>query len=200
MRKWIRFNELPRRFLRAYKRNIAASPSFSENRAENGVLIFQEGGSFPELRFRRVKMSNVCCEIMAAHNAMKLSGQEVDFLKLAAEFERNGAIPAIPPGAFGNSPFSIGRCFSAYGAEFTKCRTLAEFEAALAAGKVGVLSYKFKGLDPRVHAFTAQRSPDGSGIIAYNRFSNDREPRNYSSVAEAIKGKIFLVGYVTSPK
>lgn len=196
MRKWIRFGELPRRFLRAYERNLALSPDFSENRLQNGALIFQSGGSFPALRFRRVKMSNVCCEIMAAYNAMKLIGRETNILKLAAEFERNGAIPAIPPGAFGNSPFSIGRCFAAYGVDFSRCRTLAEFESALVPGKTGVLSYKFRGLDPRVHAFTVQNTPNG--IIAYNRFSNDRELRNYSSVAEAIKGKIFLAGYVVN--
>lgn len=194
MRKWKRFDELPPRFLRAYKQNAALSPDFSENLLENGVLIYQSGGSFPALRFRRVKMCNVCCEIMAAYNAMLLAGISVDFLKLAAEFERGGAIPAIPPGAFGNSPFSIGRCFAAYGVKFTKYTRLAEFERALNTGSVAVLSYKFKGLDPRVHAFSMQKTADG--IIAYNRFSNDKAPRNYGSVAEAIAGKVFLVGYV----
>lgn len=194
MKKWKRFDELPPRFLRAYYQNTAKSADFSENRRANGTIIYQTGGAFPALRFRRVKMSGVCCEIMAAYNAMTLSGMEIDFLKLAAEFERNAAIPAIPPGAFGNSPFAIGRCFAAYGIRFVKHTKLAEFENALAEGKLGVLSYKFKGLDPRIHAFTVQKTPDG--IKAYNRFSNDREPRNYDSVAEAITGKVFLVGYV----
>lgn len=139
-------------------------------------------------------MCGVCCEILAAYNAMTLAGINVDILKLAAEFERGGAVPAVPPGAFGNSPFSIGKCFGAYGVGFTKHTRLAEFENALGAGSVAVLSYKFKGLDPRVHAFTIQKTE--SGITAYNRFSNDKQPRNYSSVAEAIAGKIFLVGYL----
>lgn len=194
MRKWKRFDELPRRFLRAYKLNAALPPNFSENRQPNGVLIFQSGGAFPALKFRRVKMCDVCCEIMAAYNAMFLTGIYVDFLKLAAEFERGGAIPAIPPGAFGNSPLSIGRCFTAYGVGFAKHTRLVEFEKALAVGSVAVLSYKFKGLDPRVHAFAIQKGADG--ITAYNRFSNDREPRNYGSVAEAIAGKVFLMGYL----
>lgn len=194
MRKWKRFDELPRRCLRAYNRNIALSPDFSENRLQNGAMIFQYGGAFPELRFRRVRMSGVCCEILAAYNAMTLSGREVDLLKLAAEFECGAAVPAIPPGAFGNSPFAIGRCFAAYGVSFTRCRTLAGFESALAAGEVGAISYKFRGLDPRVHAFTVQKTPDG--IIAYNRFSDDREPRQYASLAESLSGKIFLVGFV----
>lgn len=194
LRKWKRFDELPARFLRAYKHNAALSPDFSENRRANGVLIYQTGGAFPALRFRRVKMCGVCCEIMAAYNAMLLSGINVDFLKLAAEFERGGAIPAILPGMFGNSPLSIGRCFAAYGVRFRKFTRLAEFEKALEPGSAAVLSYKFKGLDPRVHAFSMQKTADG--IIAYNRFSNDKEPRVYGSVAEAIAGKMFLVGYV----
>lgn len=193
MRRWKRFDELPRR-LRAYERNLALSPDFSENRLQNGAVIFQYGGAFPGLRFRCVKMSGVCCEIMSAYNVMTISGMDIDFLKLAAEFERNAAIPAIPPGAFGNSPFAIGRCLAAYGVSFTKCCRLEEFENALTEGKLGVLSYKFKGLDPRVHAFAVQKTPDG--ITAYNRFSDDREPRRYGSVAEAISGKVFLVGFV----
>lgn len=198
MRKWKRFGELPRRCLRAYKRNAALSPDFSENLPANGIMINQCGGAFPALRFRRVKMSGVCCEIMAAYNAMTFAGTAVDFLKLAAEFEYNAAIPAIPPGAFGNSPFAIGRCLAAYGVKFGRYRKLAEFEDALTEGKLGVLSYKFKGLDPRIHAFTVLKTPDG--VIAYNRFSNDKEPRNYGSVSEAIDGKVFLVGFVVTKK
>lgn len=194
LRKWKRFDALPRRFLRAYNLNAAMSADFSENRLENGTLIYQSGGAFLSLRFRRVKMSGVCCEIMAAYNAMLLKGINVDFLKLAAEFERGGAIPAIPPGVFGNSPLSIGRCLAAYGVSFTKYTRLAKFEDALKSGSVAVLSYKFKGLDPRVHGFTLQKTE--SGITAYNRFSNDKAPRNYSSVADAISDKIFLVGFV----
>ncbi len=194
MRMWQRFEALPRRFLRAYEYNRAQAADFSENRLPNGALIFQSGGAFLKLRFRRVKMCGVCCEIMAAYNAMTLTGNKVDFLKLAAEFERGGAIPAIPPGAFGNSPFSIGKCLGAYDVKFTKYTKLAEFEKSLAAGSVAVLSYKFKGIDPRAHAFTLQKTENG--ITAYNRFSNDEAPRNYSSAAEAIDGKVFLVGYV----
>lgn len=194
MKKWLRFENLPRRFLRAYNHNSALSPDFSENLLPNGAMIFQSGGAFLELRFKRVRMCGVCCEILAAFNAMTLVGINVDILKLAAEFERGGAVPAVPPGAFGNSPFSIGKCFAAYGVSFTKFTRLADFERALSAGSVAVLSYKFKGLDPRVHAFTIQKTE--IGITAYNRFSNDKQPRNYSSVAEAIVGKIFLVGYL----
>ncbi|MDE6733743.1 MAG: hypothetical protein K2J77_12825 [Oscillospiraceae bacterium] len=194
MRVWTRFDALPRRFLRAYEYNSAQAADFSENRLENGALIYQSGGAFLSLRFRRVRMSNVCCEIMAAYNAMTLTGINVDFLKLAAEFERGGAIPAIPPGVFGSSPLSIGKCLTAYGVKFTKYTRLAEFESALKEGSVAVLSYKFKGLDPRVHGFTLRKTADG--ITAYNRFSNDKAPRNYDSVAEAIAGKVFLVGYV----
>lgn len=194
MRKWLRFDALPKRFLRAYNHNAALLPDFSENLLENGALIFQEGGAFSDLRFRRMRMCNVCCEIMAAYNALTLSGINVDFLKLAAEFERGGAVPAIPSGAFGNSPLSIGRCLAAYGVSFAKYTRLAEFENALKEGSVAALSYKFKGLDPRVHGFSLQKT--ANGIVTYNRYSNIKEPRNYSSVKEALGKNIFLVGFV----
>lgn len=126
MRTWKRFEKLPRRYLRAYERNTAVTPDFSENRLSDGTLIFQSGGAFPALRFRRAKMSNVCCEILAAYNALTLAGLSVDFIKLAAEFEYGAAIPAIPPGAFGSNPFRIGRCFATYGVSFAKYRSLCE--------------------------------------------------------------------------
>lgn len=193
MRKWKRFGSLPRRFLRAYNRNLAAA-DFSENRLPNGAMVFQSGGAFSRLRFRRAKMSGVCCEILATYNALTLAGVSVDFLRLSAEFERGAAIPAIPPGLFGNDPFRIGRCFAAYGAKFTRYRRLGGLESALKSGKVGVVSYRLGKLDPRIHTFAFQRTEEG--IEAYNRFSNDRTPRSYSSLADALKGKTFLVGYV----
>lgn len=198
MRQWKRFDELPRRFLRAYERNAAERPDFSENRLPNGALVFQNGGAFTGLRYRRVNMSNVCCGIMAAYNAMILGGlseQDVDFLKLAAEFEYGAAVPAIPSGLFGNNPWRIVRCFSAYGFRSERYRSLAMFENALTAGKVGVLSYKFGKLDPRIHIFAVQRTENG--VVAYNHYSGMREPEIGSSVAEILKPKnVFLIGDV----
>lgn len=193
MRKWMRFGSLPRRFLRAYKRNLAAV-DFSENRLPNGAMIFQSGGAFSGLRFRRAKMSGVCCEILAAYNALTLAGVSVDFLELSAEFERGAAIPAIPPGIFGSNPFRIGRCFEAYGAVFTKHRRLDELESKLKTGAIGVVSYRLGKLDPRIHTFALKKTENA--IEAYNRFSDDRKPRSYSSLSDALKGKIFLVGYI----
>ncbi|MDE6727379.1 MAG: hypothetical protein K2J80_05500 [Oscillospiraceae bacterium] len=193
MRKWKRFDSLPRRFLRAYNRNIAAA-DFSENRLQNGAMVFQYGGAFPRLRFRHAKMSGVCCEILAAYNALKLAGIAVDFPKLAAEFEFGAAIPAIPPGIFGSDPFCIGRCLAAYGAKFARYRNLGEFEGVLTTGKIGIVSYRLGKFDPRIHTFAVQKTEDG--ITAYNRYSNDRAPRRFGSVAEALLGKVFLVGYV----
>ena len=192
---WKRFEELPRRYLRTYERNSAAAPDFSENRLPNGALIFQSGGAFPGLRFRRAKMSGVCCEILAVYNLLTLAGYDVDFLRLAAEFECNAAIPAIPPGVFGSDPFRIDRCFSAYGAYFTKYRKLGELEKALTAGKIGIVSYKFGRLDPRIHTFAVERTTDG--VAVYNLFSNARKPELLPSVRDTLSpGKVFLVGYV----
>lgn len=195
MSAWKRFEKLPRKYMRSYERNTAIAPDFSENRLPNGALIFQSGGAFPGLRFRRAGMSGVCCEILAAYNAMTLAEFKIDFLKLAAEFECNAAIPAIPPGVFGSDPFRIGRCFDAYGACFAKYRSFGELEKALTVGKIGVVSYKFGRLDPRIHTFAVERTEDG--VVAYNRFSNARKPELLPSVRDTLSPeKVFLVGYV----
>lgn len=198
MKAWKRFEELPRRYLRAYGRNAAAVPDFSENTLPNGALIFQSGGAFPALRFRCAKMSNVCCGILAVYNVMTLCGHSVDLLRLAAEFEQ-AAVPAIPPGVFGSDPFRIGRCFAAYGVSFTKYRRLDELDNALTPGKLGVVSYMFGRLDLRAHTFAVERIEDG--IITYNRFSNDRKTGFASSVYDTLKrGNVFLTGYVLGKK
>lgn len=194
MKVWKRFDELPRRYLRAYERNIAAAPDFSENRLPNGALIFQSGGAFPTLRYRHAKMNNVCCGIMAVYNVLTLAGISVDFLKLAAEFEQ-AAVPAIPPGVFGSNPFLIDRCLSSYGVRFKKYRRLDELENALTFGKLGIVSYMFGRLDPRGHTFAVEKTADG--VITYNRFSNDRETGFAPSVHDTLKRKnVFLTGYV----
>lgn len=195
MKRWKRFDELPRRFLHTYEHNLAVSPDFSENRLPNGALIFQNGGAFPALRFRRVGMSGVCCGIMAAYNALVLSGISADYLKLAAEFEGNAATPAIPAGVFGTLPWRIGACLSAYDAEHVKCRSLTEFEEALAVGKIGVLSYRFGAVDPRAHTFAVQRTEEG--VVAYNHFSNYREVEKRETVGEILNPKnVFMAGFV----
>ena len=191
MKAWKRFEGLPKRYLRAYERNTAAD--FSENRLPDGALIFQNGGAFPGLRYKRAKMSNVCCGIMAVYNVLTLAGADVDFLKLAAEFEQ-AAVPAIPSGIFGTNPFLIGRCLAAYGVSFEKYRRLDELENALTSGKLGIMSYLFGKLDPRGHTFAVERTEDG--VVTYNRFSNDRETRPSPSVRDTLKrGNVFLVGY-----
>lgn len=195
MKRWTRFGDLPRRCLRTYTRNLALRPDFSENRLPNGTLIYQTGGAFPVLRFRRARMSNVCCGIMAAYNALALSGIAVDYLELAAEFERNAATPAIPAGIFGCLPWRTGACLAAHGAKFTKYRTLARLEDALTVGKVGVLSYKFSVLDPRMHTFTVQRTEDG--VVAYNHFSTYREVEVRGTIGEILSEKnIIVAGFI----
>lgn len=193
MKVWKRFEELPRRYLRAYGRNAAAAPDLSENALQNGALIFQSGGAFPALRFRRAKMSNVCCGILAVYNVLKLCERSVDLLRLAAEFEQ-AAIPAIPFGVFGSDPFRIDRCLAAYGVSCTKYRRLDELESALTQGKLGIVSYMFGFPDLRAHTFAVEKTADG--IIAYNRYSDDRKTRLAPSVGDMLKRRnVFLVGY-----
>ena len=194
MKAWKRFEELPRRYLRAYEHNAAIASDFSENVLPNGALIFQSGGAFPELRYKRARMSNVCCGIMAVYNVLTLCGHSVGFLCLAAEFEQ-AAVPAVPPGVFGTNPFLIGRCLTAYGVSFTKYHTLNGLENALTPGKLGIVSYMFGRLDPRGHTFAVEKTADG--VVTYNRFSNDRQTGLVPSVHDTLKRKnVFLTGYV----
>ena len=194
MKIWKRFEELPSRYLRSYGRNAALAPDFAENTLPNGALILQDGGAFPALCYKNAKMSNVCCGIMAVYNVLKLCGHEVDFLKLAAEFEQ-AAVPAIPSGVFGTNPFLIGRCLAAYGVSYKKYRRLEELEAALTSGKLGIVSYLFGRLDPRGHTFAVERT--ANGVVTYNRFSNDPQTGLALSVHDTLKRKnVFLVGYV----
>ena len=198
MKVWKRFEEVPRRYLRSFERNVAAAPDFSNNTLPNGALIFQSGGAFFKLRYRCAKMSNVCCGIMAVYSVLTLAGIAVDFLKLSAEFEQ-ASVPAIPPGVFGSNPFLIDRCLSSYGVSFKKYRRLNELENALTTGKLGIVSYMFGRLDPRGHTFAVERTSDG--IVTYNRFSNDRETGSALSVRDVLKRKnIFLTGYVVEKR
>lgn len=193
--KWKKFDELPKRNLRAYRENTAENPDFSENRAENGALIYQSGGAFCDLRFRHARMSGVCCEIMAAYNALTISGTAADFLKLAAEFER-AAIPAIPAGAFGSNPFKIGACLKAYGADFEEYRALSDFESAFAGSEgAAIFSYRFGRLGLRIHTFALQKS--GEKINAYNLRSDAKAPEPVN-IPQIFGGtdREFLIGYI----
>lgn len=173
-KKWLRFDKLPRKFLRAYRHNIAIEPNFTENTLPNGAVIFQSGGAFPKLRFRRAKMSFVCCEVLAAYNAMTLSGIKTELLKLSAEFECGAAFPAFPPGVFGSDPRKICRCLAAYGARFTEFATIEETERSMQDGQAGIIGFRYGRFDPRIHTFAVQKIENG--FAAYNRFSNHRKP------------------------
>lgn len=181
---WLRFDELPRKFLRAYRHNIAVRCDLTENTLPNGAIIFQSGGAFPKLRFRRARMSFVCCEVLAAYNAMTLSGIKTELLKLSAEFECGAAFPAFPPGVFGSDPRKICRCLAAHGARFAEFASIKEAERSMREGQAGIIGYRYGRFDPRIHTFAVQKNADG--FTAYNRFSNHRKPLEALSLRDTL--------------
>lgn len=183
-KKWLRCGELPRKFLRAYRYNTAVSPDFTENTLPNGAIIFQSGGAFTKLRFRCARMSFVCCEVLAAYNAMTLLGIKAELLKLSAEFECSAAFPAFPPGVFGSDPRKIPRCLAAYGAHCTEFASIEEMERSMQDGQAGIISYRYGRFDPRIHTFAVQKT--ANGFAAYNRFSNHRSPLEACSLGDIL--------------
>ncbi len=58
-------------------------------------IICQGEGNLPKLRYASSKMSDCGCDIIATYNALIAADAEVDFFKLALEFEYN-AIYSLP--------------------------------------------------------------------------------------------------------
>ncbi|MDO5559768.1 MAG: hypothetical protein Q4F95_09245 [Oscillospiraceae bacterium] len=68
-------------------------------------------------------MDGVACEIIGTYNALTMVGNDIDYLKLAIEFEYNATLypavidemkPFIPTGTWGSDPRKIGHCLDAY--------------------------------------------------------------------------------------
>lgn len=198
-----------------YRRNTAVGLS-SENKENfhgRDMLIYQCGGSFPDLKFGKVPMSGVCCEVMAAYNALLAAGISTDFFGLSAEFEVNAAMRILglaPKGTWGSDPFLIGNCLEAYGADYIRIdakayksrhEACAAFDNALKNGKSGIISYKWgiiKGhFHLGIHTFAAVY--DGCAKT-FNRYGNFIHPADYPSAEASLKaGKYesrYLTGYI----
>lgn len=196
-----------RKPLKNYFSNVDIGLDSSSKEAINGceLLINQSGGSFPMLKFGQVKMSGVCCEVMAAYNALTLAGAKPDFFRLAVEFEMNAAIRLLglaPKGTWGSDPRRIGRCLSAYNVPFRRIEPneQANFDHILSHGKAGIIACRLPvmGLYLGIHTFAAV-SENGM-LRTYNRFGNQLHSALYPSLDAVLNcGKHrdrFMVGYV----
>ncbi|SEK88609.1 surface protein [Ruminococcus albus] len=111
--------------LENYDHNVSIGVDPEQNIYKYGVydlLINQEGGNFPKLNFVDVKMDEVCCEIMGTYNALLLDNVQVDFFKLAAEFEENACGNYYVFGGngwAGSDPKAISSCLDAYNVNYT---------------------------------------------------------------------------------
>ena len=122
----------------------------------NGLLTNQAEGAFKRLRFVDVKMDGVCCEIIATYNAMKISGENVDFYKLASEFEYNAKAVYVFLGFngwCGSDPYKIADCLNAYNYSFVRIednyfatnQSYEDFDTELSSSKyrASIFSYRF---------------------------------------------------------
>ena len=197
--------------------SIGLDSSNIESIAGKDYIIFQEGGNFPKLKFNSVKMNAVCCEIIGTYNALIMADVNVDFFKLALEFEYNATlVPAVIGGftyhgMWGSDPYKIKDCLDAYHVSYTMfvpddyssveaaCKA---YDNALLGAKGGVVSYNFQflGLYLAIHTFAAIYDSTNrySPIKTYNRFCGDTESKNHFSIYNTLteNGDRFMVGYV----
>lgn len=208
---WIRFDEAikdPRlgKAFERYEKNAAIGLDKANIAVYGGkeLIVYQSGGNFPYLKFLNASMKNVSCEVIAAYNALVLAGKDVDFFKLAFEFELNAAlytkgIPIIA-GCFGSDPLKIGYCLDAYNAPYETFRSCDEADKALKSGRSGIISYRWPLLGHvlhlPIHTFSAVY--DGSAVKTFDRFGSHTEPVGYPSAGYALSAAHdrFLVGYV----
>lgn len=185
-------------------------------------VVFQRGGNFDKLFFSRVKMSGVCCEVIAAYNVFVMSGVDIDFFKLTAEFEYNAIL--MPPvirfitkrGTWGSDPYIVRHCFERYGISF-ECfdvfkdkDAVSGFKKAITSARCAFVSYTWKwdrvsikgrkigpGIIKGIHSFMIVSEKDGS-IRAFNRYSNHKSSVRYNSFEEILDDEEseFLVAYV----
>ncbi len=222
MKRWIVFNEIigGKRFRRAQKNyhlntNIgirtADDPAAADidcierDSAEallhsniidccgHSLLTCQYGGNFPLMKFSKAKMSDVCCEILAAYNALRICGKAdcfSDFFKLACEFEANGPF-LIKSGHFGADYRKIGLCLEAHGLSVKAVKRLPELESIASSAVCCVISYRFSLV--KIHTFLCIY--DGGRFISVNRGSGCLYNWSDESLAKCLRGGRLLVGY-----
>lgn len=163
------------------------------------LLFCQYGGSFPQMRFSRAKMSEVCCEIMAAYNALVLCGTEDDgfsgFFKLACEFEANGPY-LLKSGHFGGDYRKIGTCLKAHGAEVSETSSIDLLEELAVQSECVIVSYRFDMV--KIHTYLCFRDEDG--ITAVNRGGCCLYTWKNKSIRECLRNGRLLRGYAVNSR
>ena len=122
-----------------YRNNKTLLPNF-----EN--FIFSQADSpVSDLKYGRANcgIKKNGCGAVAVYNAMKLTGQPVDFCELLRELEAL-KMPWLF-GLFGTTPLSLGRFFRKHRAVFRKHLSLRRFQTSLRDGRCGIVCAWNKG-------------------------------------------------------
>lgn len=183
------------------------------------LLIYQNGGAFKDLKFASTKMKDTGCGIMATYNALLLAGYQVDFFKLALEFEYNGLTEFsvfslfAPSGAFGSDPYKIRNCLEAYCVSYStyqskdfdgSSQACDAFNKALLEGQCGIIlvSLPWKNTDIylSMHYFTARYDSSESvkPFCTYNYYGGETTQIIFPSIKYALNERRahFKIGYV----
>ncbi len=183
----------------------------------NNMLINQSNGNFKNLMFNNVTMDGVCCEIMGTYNAMILAGVDVDFFKLAIEFEMNATkiIAGLTIcGTWGSDPYKIDDCLDAYHVKYVTIdmdnyesneQACDAFDSELKSGKSAIISYhfpSFKFIYAGIHTYASIYDDiidSHTPILTFNRYSNFTTSAKYHSTYEALTCSTdshYMIGYV----
>ena len=151
-------------------------------------------------------MSGVGCEIIATHNALKLSGNSSELCSVIRSFETNGYLMAN--GYVGSDPYAIGEYLSAKSVSYTEYPdndSYSSFAKAVAKSlsakerKTFIISFwNSKHIGDGLHT-VAFRTSNGS-IVAYNRYSNVSTTKTYSSLNDFFAGEVGSDRYITGYK
>lgn len=181
---------------------MPADTSVQKNRAHNMEItlsagpITGQGNRFPsQFAYATFMTAFNGAEPVAVYNALTLLGKPAAFADILTEFEGNGL--ALLDGYAGTDPKEIARYLVAHDIPFEKADVQSEFAAALTEGRVFIVAYwndrffrELKGLRT-----VAGIVKDGM-ISLYNTHTDDVAPRPYRTLAEALRGKKFILGYL----
>lgn len=188
------------------------------------LLIAQESDEdaniFKKLMYGKVEMYGVACEIIATYNALTLAGHEVDFVKLAAEFEYS-AMLIRKNGKWGSDPKKIADCLDSYNASYDSYKTsfiatnmtrnivCKEFDDALSPGKIAIVSYIvfqeiIKGFPIKFHigyhtfAIKYESLDTAEPISTFNLYTKITYPYPVPSIEEALAevNGWYYTGYI----
>lgn len=199
--------DVPFNAMQNYYNNVKINIDPSSNiNNYNGhdLLLNQSGGNFPKLYFKTSTMNDVCCEIMGTYNALLMKNIQVDFFKLAVEFEQNGINIVLGTGSngmWGNDPYKICNCLDAYNVSYTTIdiadypdftAACNAYDAALKKGVCGIISYNWTVYNEDIeHIIDCSM---GVGIDAYSYLlRNDSIQQVIKEAAkEAAKEALYL--------